>query len=70
MSPGRRRSATDPRVLCSRHLLLLRSSVTVDDVDSLVRCWYPDSDLAGSRSTDLAGQARLNGPHQLDRHVL
>ncbi|WP_380163716.1 hypothetical protein [Jannaschia sp. R86511] len=66
--PGlRRRAAVDPHaVLRDRHLLLVPTVVPVDQVDSLVRCWYPRSDLAGTGTADLGGQAGLNGPHELD----
>ncbi len=56
-------------MLRARHLLLVPSSVTVDDVDGLVRCWYPDSDLAGSCSADLVGRTTVHGPHQLGRRT-
>jgi hypothetical protein len=65
--PGlRRRAAADPyAVLKHRHLLLVPTVVDADQVDALVRCWYPGSDLLGTGTADLAGQAGLNGPHEL-----
>lgn len=62
----RRRSAADPwAALRSRHLLLVPSVVPVEDVDGLVRCWYPATDLAVTGSADLGGGATLRGPHEL-----
>ncbi len=67
MAGLRRRAAADPlAVLRNRHLLLVPTVVPVEQVDSLVRCWYPASDLAGTGTADLAGRAGLNGPHEID----
>lgn len=65
--PGlRRRPVVDPfAVLGQRHLLLVPTVVDVDQIDALVRCWYPLSDLTGTGTADLAGRAALNGPHTL-----
>jgi hypothetical protein len=65
--PGlRRRTVADPWApLRGRHLLLVPTVVGVDQVDALVRCWYPMSDLVGTGTADLGGQAGLNGPHEL-----
>lgn len=62
----RRRASVDPwAALRSRHLLLVPSVVPVEDLDGLVRCWYPASDLAGTGRADLAGAGTLRGPHEL-----
>lgn len=67
MAGLRRRAASDPHAaLRNRHLLLVPTVVPVEQVDSLVRCWYPGSDLAGTGTADLAGRAGLNGPHAID----
>lgn len=66
--PGlrRRRNVEDPSaVLLGRHLLLVATVVGVEQVDSLVRCWYPGSDLVGTGTADLGGRAGLHGPHEL-----
>lgn len=63
---GLRRRRADPWApLRSRHLLLVPTVVPVEDVDGLVRTWYPTSDLAGTGSADLGGEATLHGPHEL-----
>lgn len=62
----RRRSVDDPSVvLVGRHLLLVPTVADVGQVDALVRCWYPGSDLAGTGTADLGGRAGLHGPHEL-----
>lgn len=62
----RRRNTVDPHAaLRDRHLLLVPTVVTPDQVDALVRCWYPASDLLGEGTADLGGRAGLNGPHEL-----
>lgn len=67
MAGLRRRAVSDPRAaLRNRHLLLVPTVVPCQQVDSLVRCWYPASDLAGTGTADLAGRAALNGPHEID----
>lgn len=67
MAGLRRRAATDRHAaLRERHLLLVPTVVAVEQVDSLVRCWYPGSDLTGTGTADLAGRAALNGPHEID----
>ncbi|WP_336921706.1 hypothetical protein [Aquipuribacter sp. SD81] len=65
--PGlRRRAVADPyEPLRRRHLLLVPTVVGVDQVDALVRCWYPLSDLVGTGTADLDGRAALHGPHEL-----
>ena len=62
----RRRNVEDPSaVLVRRHLLLVPTVVDVGQVDALVRCWYPASDLARTGTADLGGRAGLHGPHEL-----
>lgn len=61
----RRRGADRWAALRGRHLLLVPSVVGVADVDALVRCWYPESDLSGTGTADLGGTASLHGPHEL-----
>ncbi len=62
----RRRTAEDASaVLVRRHLLLVPTVVSREQVDALVRCWYPASDLAGTGTADLGGHAGLHGPHEL-----
>ncbi len=62
----RRRGVQEPTAfLAGRHLLLVPTVVPVDQVDALVRCWYPASDLAGTGTADLGGAAGLHGPHEL-----
>ncbi|MFC3688985.1 hypothetical protein [Aquipuribacter hungaricus] len=62
----RRRTVEEPsEALVRRHLLLVPTVATVDQVDALVRCWYPGSDLAGTGTADLGGRAGLHGPHEL-----
>ncbi len=65
--PGlRRRAVVDPyAALQQRHLLLVPTVATPEQVDALVRCWYPGSDLLGTGAADLAGRACVNGPHEL-----
>lgn len=65
--PGlRRRAAVDPWApLRGRHLLLVPTVVGPDQVDALVRCWYPQADLVGTGTADLAGAAALHGPHDI-----
>lgn len=66
MAGLRRRAVADPhQALAGRHLLLVPTVVAVDQVDALVRCWYPHSDLAGTGTADLGGRAGLHGPHEL-----
>lgn len=61
-SSRRRQAAEQYAVLRDRHLLLVPSFVEPDQVDALVRCWYPATDLVGTGTADLAGRALLNGP--------
>ena len=62
----RRRNVENPSaVLLRSHLLLVPTVVVADQVDALVRCWYPGSDLAGTGTADLGGRAGLRGPHEL-----
>lgn len=65
--PGlRRRPVLDPHTaLQQRHLLLVPTVASPEQVDALVRCWYPSSDLAGTGTADLGGRAGLRGPHEL-----
>lgn len=66
MAGLRRRAAEESSaVLVGRHLLLVPTVVDVDQVDALVRCWYPATDLAGTGTADLGAGAGLHGPHEL-----
>jgi len=65
---GRRRASDEPTLeqLRSWHLLLLPSKVTVEQVDALLRCRYPDARLAETRRARLGRQSSISGPHRLE----
>lgn len=48
------------------HLLLLPPQVTPEQVDALVRCRYPDSQLAETRRARLGRRSAISGPHELE----